>query len=120
MLVPTSTAQSQIKCAKNSLRYRRHNWPGVAPLFQFPPEIRKIIHTANAVESLNMSLRKAVKTRGAFPAEAALKVIYLALKNLAAKWKAVLVWKEPLNPFALLWEDRFPHSHSREGCQQAY
>ncbi len=75
----------------------------------FPPEIRRIIYTANAIESLNMSLRKAIKARGAFPAEeAALKVMYLALKNLAAKWKAVQGWKEALNHFALLWEDRFP------------
>jgi len=87
----------------------RRNWLGIAPLFQFPPEIRRIIYTTNAIESLNMSLRKAIKARGAFPAEeAALKVMYLALKNLAAKWKAVQGWKEALNHFALLWEDRFP------------
>ena len=53
------------------------------PFFQFPPEIRKIVYTTNAIESLNMSLRKAIKTRGAFPSEdAALNVMYLALKNL--------------------------------------
>ena len=87
----------------------RRNWQGVIPFFQFPPEIRKIVYTTNAIESLNMSLRKAIKTRGAFPSEdAALKVMYLALRNLARKWSAVRGWKEALNRFALLWEARFP------------
>jgi len=88
----------------------RRNWQGVIPFFQFPPEIRKIVYTTNAIESLNMSLRKAIKTRGAFPSEdAALKVMYLALRNLARKWNAVQGWKEALNRFALVWEARFPH-----------
>ena len=79
------------------------------PFFQFPAEIRKIVYTTNAIESLNMSLRKAIKTRGAFPSEeAALKVMYLALRNLARKWNAVQGWREALNRFALLWEARFP------------
>jgi len=87
----------------------RRNWQGVIPFFQFPPEIRKIVYTTNAIESLNMSLRKAIKTRGAFPSEdAALKVMYLALKNLARKWNAVQGWKEALNRFGILWEARFP------------
>jgi putative transposase len=87
----------------------RRNWLGIIPFFQFPPEIRKIVYTTNAVESLNMSLRKAIKTRGAFPSEdAALKVMYLALKNLAAKWHTIQGWKEALQRFALLWEARFP------------
>jgi putative transposase len=88
----------------------RRNWQGVIPFFQFPPEIRKIIYTTNAIESLNMSLRKAIKTRGAFPSEeAALKVMYLALRNLARKWTTIQGWKEALNRFALVWEARFPH-----------
>jgi putative transposase len=59
----------------------RRNWWGVIPFFQFPPEIRKI----NAIESLNMSLRKAIKTPGAFPSgDAARKVMFLALRNLPA------------------------------------
>ncbi len=79
-------------------------------LRQFPPEIRKVVYTTNAIESLNMSLRKAIKTRGAFPSEdAALKAMYLALRNLARKWNAVQGWKEALNRFALVWEARFPH-----------
>jgi putative transposase len=91
----------------------RRNWLEVIPFFQFPPEIRKIVYTTNAIESLNMSLRKAIKTRGAFPSEdAALKVMYLALKNLAAKWHAVQGWKEALQRFALLWEARFPQQRT--------
>ena len=91
----------------------RRNWLGIVPFFQFPPEIRKIVYTTNAIESLNMSLRKAIKTRGAFPTEdAALKVMYLALRNLAAKWHAVQGWREAFNHFALLWEARFPQQRA--------
>jgi putative transposase len=87
----------------------RRNWEAITPFFQFPEQIRKIVYTTNAIESLNMSLRKAIKTRGAFPTEdAAIKVMYLALRNLAAKWHAVQGWKEALNHFAMLWEARFP------------
>jgi putative transposase len=87
----------------------RRNWPGIVPFFQFPPEIRRIVYTTNAIESLNMSLRKAIKIRGPFPSEdAALKVMYLALRNLAAKWHSLQNWREALNCFALLWQDRFP------------
>jgi putative transposase len=87
----------------------RRNWLGIIPFFQFPPEIRKIVYTTNAIESLNMSLRKAIKTRGPFPSEdSALKVMYLALKNLTRKWQIIHGWKDALNCFAVLWEDRFP------------
>ena len=66
----------------------QRNWERVIPFFAFPAEIRKVIYTTNAVESLNMSLRKAIKTRGAFPSEeAALKVMYLALRNVIKKWE---------------------------------
>jgi len=87
----------------------RRNWLGIIPFFQFPPEIRRIIYTTNAIESLNMSLRRVLKTRGAFPSEeAALKVMYLALKNLTAKWQVVHGWRDALNCFSVLWEARFP------------
>jgi putative transposase len=86
--------------------WQRH-WERVTPFFAFPLEIRKIIYTTNAVESLNMSLRKSLKTRAAFPSEeAALKVMYLALRNLIGKWGRPLQWKAALNQFTLLWEDR--------------
>jgi putative transposase len=85
----------------------QRNWDRVIPFFAFPAEIRKVIYTTNAVESLNMSLRKALKTRVAFPSEeAALKVMYLALRNVIKKWESPLHWKAALNRFTLLWEDR--------------
>src|SRR4051812_25627107 len=85
----------------------RRNWERVIPFFSFPAEVRKIIYTTNAVESLNMSLRKALTTRGAFPSEeAALKVMYLALRNVIRKWERPLHWKAALNRFTLLWEER--------------
>jgi putative transposase len=85
----------------------QRNWERVIPFFAFPAEVRKVIYTTNAVESLNMSLRKALKTRVAFPSEeAALKVMYLALRNVIAKWESPLHWKAALNRFTLLWEDR--------------
>jgi putative transposase len=86
--------------------WRRH-WAGVVPLFAFPEEIRRIIYTTNAVESLNMSLRKVIKTRASFPSEeAALKLLYLALKNVAQKWKPSPNWRTALNHFMLLWGER--------------
>jgi putative transposase len=85
----------------------QRNWERVIPFFAFPAEVRKVIYTTNAVESLNMSLRKSLKTRGAFPSEdAVLKVMYLALRNVIAKWERPLHWKAALNRFTLLWEDR--------------
>ena len=85
----------------------QRNWERVIPFFAFPAEVRKVIYTTNAVESLNMSLRKALKTRVAFPSEeAALKVMYLALRNVIAKWESPLHWKAALNRFTMLWEDR--------------
>jgi putative transposase len=91
-----------------SALWKRH-WEQITPLFAFPPEIRKIIYTTNAVESLHMTLRKVIKTRGSFPnEESALKLLYLALRNVSKKWGPLPNWKEALNRFALLWEARFP------------
>jgi putative transposase len=87
----------------------QRNWERIIPFFAFSPEIRKVMYTTNAVESLNMSLRKIIKTRGSFPSEqAALKLLYLALKNVVAKWRrsGVPNWKGALNQFTVLWEDR--------------
>lgn len=91
-----------------SALWRRH-WEQITPLFAFPPEIRKIIYTTNAVESLHMTLRKIIKTRGSFPnEEAAMKLLYLALRNVSKKWGPLPNWKQALNRFAVLWETRFP------------
>jgi putative transposase len=92
----------------------KRNWERVIPFFAFPAEIRKIIYTTNAVESLNMTLRKALKTRGAFPSEeAALKVMYLALRNVIAKWERPQQWKAALNRFTMLWGDRIEAAQAR-------
>jgi putative transposase len=88
--------------------WRRH-WEQIVPFFAFPAEIRKVIYTTNAVESLNMTLRKVIKTRCSFPnEEAAIKLLYLALMNVAKKWHTIQGWPQALNCFAILWEDRFP------------
>ena len=87
----------------------RRNWTRVTPFFAFSPEIRKVVYTTNAVESLNMTLRKVIKTRAAFPnEEAALKLLYLALENASKKWRFVQGWREALNRFQILWPDRMP------------
>jgi putative transposase len=89
----------------------RRNWLDVIRFFQFPPEIRKIIYTTNAIDSLNLRLRKALRTRVTFLSEAAvLKVMYLASRSLARKWTAVHGWKYALNCFSILWEPRFPQN----------
>jgi putative transposase len=85
----------------------RENWSRVIPFFAFPVEIRKVIYTTNAVESLHMSLRKVIKNRSSFPnEEAALKLLYLALRNASAKWEIVQNWKSALNQFEVRWGDR--------------
>jgi len=88
----------------------RRNWDRIIPLFSYPPEIRKAIYTTNAIESLNMSLRKVTKNRGSFPSdEAMLKLLYLALKNIAKKWTMpIRDWKSALNQFTIIFENRMP------------
>jgi len=88
----------------------RSNWARVIPFFAHPPEIRRVIYTTNAIESLNMSLRKVTKARSSFPNdEAVLKLLYLALRNIAKKWTMpVRDWKAALNRFAIVYENRLP------------
>ena len=90
----------------------RSNWTRVIPLFAHPPEIRKIIYTTNAIEFLNMSLRKVTKARGSFPNdEAVSKLLYLALRNIAKRWTRSLAdWTGALNRFAIIYEDRLPEN----------
>ena len=92
-------------------RWRR-NWDQIIPFFAYPPDIRKVIYTTNTIESLNMSLRKVTKSRGSFPNdEAMLKLLYLALKNIAKKWtRPIQNWKAAMGRFAILFEDRLPKS----------
>ncbi|PPK75914.1 mutator family transposase [Methylobacter tundripaludum] len=88
----------------------RRNWERIIPFFDYPPEIRRIIYTTNAIESVNMSLRKITKNRAAFPTdEAVLKLFYLALMNISQKWTMPLQnWKAALNRFSIMFEDRMP------------
>ena len=90
----------------------RRNWEQVIPFFAYPEPVRKIIYTTNAIESLNMSLRKIIKNRGHFPSDdAATKLLYLALRNAAKKWTLpARTWKQALNQFAVLFQHRFPSS----------
>jgi putative transposase len=87
----------------------RRAWDRVIPFFAFPAEIRRVIYTTNAIESVNARLRKIVKTRGHFPSDdAASKLIWLALRNITADWgKAAHHWKEAMNQFAILYAERF-------------
>ena len=87
----------------------RRNWDKVIPFFAFPAHIRRVIYTTNAIESVNARLRKIIKTRGHFPSDdAASKLIWLALRNITTDWgRASRDWKEAMNQFAILYEDRF-------------
>jgi putative transposase len=94
--------------ASIGVMWERH-WERIIPFLAFAPEIRKVMYTTNAVESLNMSLRKIIKSRGSFPSEqATLKLLYLALRNVVILWQsnAVNHWIEAWNQFSVLWEDR--------------
>ena len=90
----------------------RRAWTQVIPFFAFPPAIRKVIYTTNAIESVNAQLRKIIKTRGHFPSDdAASKLIWLALRNITADWsRAAHDWKAAMNQFAILYQDRFTHA----------
>ena len=87
----------------------RRAWDKVIPFFAFPPAVRRVIYTTNAIESINARLRKIIKTRGHFPSDdAATKLIWLALRNITADWgRAASDWKTAMNQFAILYADRF-------------
>lgn len=87
----------------------RRAWDRVIPFFAFPPEVRRVVYTTNAIESVHSRLRKIIKTRGHFPSDdAASKLIWLALRNITADWsRAAKEWKLAMNQFAILYEERF-------------
>jgi putative transposase len=87
----------------------RRAWVHVIPFFAFPPEVRRVIYTTNALESVHARLRKIIKTRGHFPNdEAATKLIWLALRNITRNWqRGPIYWKTAMRHFAILYEDRF-------------
>jgi putative transposase len=86
----------------------RNNWENLSTYFDYPLEIRRVIYTTNAIESLNMTLRKVTKNRGSFPNdEAVFKLLYLALRNAAKKWtKPIQNWKAAMNHFSIIFEER--------------
>ena len=86
------------------------HWENIIPFFEYPDEIRKVIYTTNAIESLNMSLRKVIKNKRIFPSDdSALKQLYLALKNISKKWTMpIRDWGAAMNRFSIMFEERFP------------
>ena len=86
------------------------DWDRLTVLFDYPPAIRRVMYTTNAIESLNYTLRKRLKTRGVFPNdESIVKVLYLALQNVAKKWtRPIRDWKAALNQFVILFGERVP------------
>jgi transposase-like protein len=92
----------------------RRAWTHVIPFFAFPPDIRRLIYTTNSLESVHAQLRKIIKTRGHFPNDdAALKLIWLALRNITAKWERIAYyWRPAMNQFAILYDGRFPPPHA--------
>jgi putative transposase len=96
------------KCPPIAQAWRRQ-WAQVIPFFAYPLQVRRIIYTTNAIESLHMRLRKIVKNRGHFPSdEAATKLLYLALRNIIKDWSMPnRTWKEAANQFAIIFGDRF-------------
>jgi putative transposase len=90
----------------------RSAWERVIPFFAFPPDVRRVIYTTNAIESLHMQLRKIIKNRGHFLSdEAATTLLYLALRNITAKWsRSAREWKAAMNQFAILYPERFTPS----------
>lgn len=93
----------------------QRQWEQVIPFFAYPPEVRKIIYTTNAIESMHMQLRKIVKNRGHFPSdEAASKLLYLALRNIEKDWKMPpITWRQAVNQFAILFAERFHRIENR-------
>ena len=85
-----------------------NHWENITPFFDYPDEIRKVIYTTNAIESLNMSIRKVIKNKRVFPSdEAALKQLYLTLKNISKKWTMpIRDWGAAMNRFIIVFEDR--------------
>jgi putative transposase len=90
----------------------QRQWQQVIAFFAYPPQVRKIIYTTNAIESLHMRLRKIVKNRGHFPSdEAATKLLFLALRNIEKDWKMPpQTWKQAANQFAIMFGERFTNA----------
>ena len=83
-------------------------WDQIIPFLAYPEELRKVVYTTNAIESINRQIRKIIKAKGVFPNDRAIKkIIYLALKNAQKKWTMpIRNWVQALNQFAILFPDR--------------
>lgn len=91
---------------RGAVRVWRSAWSNVAPLFQWSPQIRKITYTTNAIESLNMTMRKYTRNRRIFPNdEAALKALFLAIREASQRWKAIHHWRPALDEFQVMFGD---------------
>ena len=91
---------------KAVVRLWRGNWDNIIPFFQFLPEIRKVIYTTNAIESLNMVMRKYTRNRRIFPNDdSALKALFLAIREASRNWKSIHHWKPALQSFQLMFGD---------------
>ncbi len=90
----------------------RAHWARIIPFYSYAPEIRKVIYTTNAIESVNFSLRKLIKTRGAFPTdEAAIKLLYLGLRNASRRWTMpVQNWKHAMSQLMIRFDKQFNHA----------
>ena len=93
----------------------RAKWPDIITLFDYPPPIRRVIYTTNAIESVNSVIRKFTRNRKIYPNEdSALKIVYMAIREASRKWtKPIHHWKEALNHFAILFENRLPENLSK-------
>ena len=100
-----------VRCPPIAQMWRRQ-WEQVIPFFAYAPEVRRLIYTTNAIESLNMRLRKVIKNRGHFPSdEAATKLLFLALRNIEQDWSMPpRTWKEAANQFAIVFGERFTNA----------
>ncbi len=91
-------------------RMWRAHWTNLTPFFDYPPEIRKVIYTTNAIESVNAQLRKVTKHRGAFPTpDSVRKVLYLAIMKASERWtRPVQDWSAALNHLSIVFDGRIP------------
>lgn len=87
----------------------RARWAEIVPFLAYPQEIRRILYTTNAIESLNSQLRKSLRARGPLPSDDAVyKLFYLGIRNAQSKWKAAATWPQALAYFAIQFEGRMP------------
>ena len=87
------------------------HWERIVPFLAFPPDVRRVVYTTNTIEALNRQIRKIIKTRGSFPNDdAALKLLYLAIKNAGLRWRRGVEWTAAMGQFAIQFGSRFPGS----------